>query len=35
MNQNDAYAVVIQTINAANQLPFVKVDREEFLRKTI
>ncbi|EHG14792.1 hypothetical protein HMPREF9682_00197 [Streptococcus intermedius F0395] len=33
MNQNDAYAVVIQTINAASQLPFVKVDREEFLRK--
>ena len=27
MNQNDAYAVVIQTINAASQLPFVKVDR--------
>lgn len=33
MKQNDAYAVVIQTINAASQLPIVRVDREEFLRK--
>ena len=32
MKQNDAYSVVIQTINAASQLPVVKVDREEFLR---
>ena len=32
MKQNDAYSVVIQTINAASQLPVVKVHREEFLR---
>ena len=31
MNQNEAYAVVLQTINAASQLPIVKVNREEFL----
>lgn len=32
MSQTDPYAVVIQTINAASQLPIVKVNREEFLR---
>lgn len=32
-NQNQMYEVMIQTITAASQLPFVKVNREEFLRK--
>lgn len=32
MNQNDAYAAVIQTINAASQLPIVRVDRENNLK---
>ncbi|MTB55904.1 hypothetical protein [Streptococcus uberis] len=31
-NQEKSYEVLLQTINAASQLPFVKVDREEFLR---
>lgn len=32
-DQNQMYEVMIQTITAASQLPFVKVNREEFLRK--
>ena len=32
-DQNQMYEVLIQTIIAASQLPFVKVNREEFLRK--
>lgn len=32
-DQNQMYGVMIQTITAASQLPFVKVNREEFLRK--
>lgn len=32
-DQNQMYRVMIQTITAASQLPFVKVNREEFLRK--
>lgn len=32
-NQNKMYEVLIQTVTAASQMPFVKVNREEFLRK--
>lgn len=32
-DQNQMYEVLIQTITAASQMPFVKVNREEFLRK--
>lgn len=32
-NQNKMYEVLLQTVTAASQMPFVKVNREEFLRK--
>lgn len=32
-NQHKMYEVLIQTVTAASQMPFVKVNREEFLRK--
>lgn len=32
-NQNQLYDLALQTISAASQLPLVRVDREEFLKK--
>lgn len=33
LNQDQLYSTMLQTITAASQFPFVRVDREEFLRK--